>query len=245
MNNEIKSNLEGLYDYYKTVLDNTSLYNILDDLMTKNPLYTDFNIGFLTSLFENQEIKHLKKAKTNTELINTFQKAITIEIDDTETISQLKDDILNSIPLIKDSISNKKKQYKNRAIFLEYQFEPLASFYGFGKGNFPIVDTFTSFDFNDMKSLYKNIGLINYTKIWKALTVFDEILERANIYDQVIESETYKTLHKCYQLKTYLLLHEAFKSINIKVFNGIKIKKPLFIYGGEHGCEAINIYVFE
>ena len=86
---------------------------------------------------------------------------------------------------------------------------------------------------------------MDYSKIWKELSLINEILEDLDVYDQICETELYQSLLNAVKFKTYLLLNKAFDEIGINVFDGIEIGKPLMIYGNEHDCESINIYSYK
>lgn len=245
MNEEVKSNLEKLFNNNFELFKNSSIEETLDEFINDNPIVLDLNVDQKTNLFDNQKIKNLERAKKNSELISLFEIAKKMEFNDKEIISDLKTDILNSIPVLKQKIDSENNGFKNQIIFLEYDYEPYANFSGFGKGNYPILKEPEYFDFNYMEELYNGIGKVDYTKIWKDLTKLDEILEDLDIYDEVWDSTLYQGLLNSVKFKTYLFLNEAFDQIGIESFKGIEIEKPLFIYGNEHDCEAINIFVFE
>ncbi|WP_340066811.1 hypothetical protein [Ascidiimonas aurantiaca] len=243
MNDTIKSTLENLLNRNLEVLKSTSLEKMFDEILNENPKVFDADLGVLTDLFDDDDIKNLKKAKKNPKLISAFENAKNMEFDNKEIISALKKDILNSISELKNKI-DPKKGLKNQLIFLEYDHEPCAYFYGFGKGNYPILKQPEYFEFSSSE-LYAGVGKVDYGMIWKELTTINEILEDLDVYDHVWETELYQSLLNFTKFKTYLFLHEAFNQIGIKAFNTIEIEKPLMIYGREHDCEPITVYAFE
>ena len=245
MNTEIISNLTNLFNINLEVIKNTSIEKMFNELINENPKAFNVNLGVLTNLFDNDEIKSFKKAKKNTELISAFNTAKKMEFDENKIIAELKTDIINSIPELKSKIDSENKGFKNQIMFLEYDYEPYAYFCGFGKGNYPILKTPEYFEVNFREELYAGIGKVDYSKIWKELSLINEILEDLDIYDQVCETKLYQNLLNCVKFKTYLLLNKAFNEIGINAFDGIEIEKPLMIYGNEHDCESINIYAYE
>jgi hypothetical protein len=245
MNAEITSNLTNLLNINLKVIKNTSIEKMFNELINDYSKVFDVNQGVITTSYNIKEIKSFKKAKKNTELISAFENAKKMEFDEKKIIAELKTDILNSFPELKNKIDSENKGFKNQIIFLEYDYEPYAYFCGFGKGNYPILKKPEYFEFNFREELYAGIGKVDYCKIWKNLTSLNEILEDLDIYDQVYETELYKSLQNSVKFKTYLLLNKAFDEIGIKAFDGIEIEKPLMIYGNEHDCESINIYAYE
>lgn len=247
MNAEIKSNLENLLNYNLEVIRNTSIEKMFDELISENnsPKSMRIDLGVLTNYFDSDEIKSFKKGKQNSELISAFDKAKKLAFNEKTIVDKLKNDILNSIPELKNKIDSENKGFKNQIIFLEYDDEPYAYFCGFGKGNYPVLKKPEYFKFNFREELYAGIGKVDYSNIWNELKIFNEILEGLDIYFQVWDTELYQSLLNSIRFKTYIFLHEAFDQIGVKSFDGIEIELPLMIYGNEHDCEPINIYVFE
>lgn len=245
MNEKIKSNLKYLLNTNLEIVKNSSIQKMFDELISENPNAFDFNLGIISNLFDNEEIKSFKKAKKNPRLLTAFQNIKKMELDEKQIIEKLKRDILNSISEIKSNIESENNGLKNQGIFLEYDYEPSACFSGFGKGNYPILKEPEYFDFNSDQELYSGIGLVDYKDIWQGLIAINEILEDLEIFDQVWDTELYQALLNSVKFKTYLLLNSAFEEIGIDAFEGIEIETPLMIYGNEHGCEPMNIYSFE
>ena len=247
MNLKIKSNLENLLNYNLEVLSKTSIEKMFNELIRENdnPKSMSINLGVITNYFDNDEIKNFKIGKKNSELLSAFEKVKNLAFNEYLIVDELKNDILNSIPELKNKINSENKGLKNQIIFLEYDDEPYAYFVGFGRGNHPILKKPEYFDFNFKEELYAGIGKVDYSNIWSEFINFNEILEGLDIYFQVWETELYQSLLNTIRFKTYLFLHDAFDQIGIKAFKGIEIEKPLMIYGNEHDCEPINIYAFE
>lgn len=244
-NQQIKSNLEKLFNSNFELIRNTSIEVFFETLINENPPAFDISSATITELFDEDEIKNFKKAKKNKKLILAFEKAKQIEFDESQIINNFKKDILDSVIEIKNKLKNENKGFKNQIIFLEYDYQPIAFWCGFGIGDYPILNEPSYFDFNWNEELYCGIGKVDYSILWNDLLLLNEILEDLDIFDQILDTEFYQTLQKSIKFKTYLLLHEAFNQIGIEVFNGINIQFPLYIYGNEHDCEAINICVFE
>jgi hypothetical protein len=58
---------------------------------------------------------------------------------------------------------------------------------------------------------------------------FMKIVEEVGLDNYIFDSELYDSLSNMYRYKTYLLLHFAFKDIDLDVFKGIKIKKTIYV----------------
>ncbi|NJB36626.1 MULTISPECIES: hypothetical protein [Flavobacteriaceae] len=244
MNEEIKFNLEALLNESLKKLNSSSLQSIVDDFLLSTPYFINLNPESSQDKPTYNEIERVKRALKNPELINSFEVARKMEFNKDEIIKELKSDILNSIPEMKESITRSNIKYKKQILFLEYDHEPIACLCGFGKGSYPILKNPEYIDYNYREELYNGIGKVDYRKIWKNLIEFDQILDELNIFYQIIDTELYHNLSDSYRYKTYLFLYETFDELSIEIFEGIPIEKPLMIYGNEHDLEAINIYAF-
>ncbi len=158
MNAEIISNLKNLLNINLEVIRKTSIEKMFDELINENPKAFNLNLGVITNLFDNDEIKSFKKAKKNTELISAFENAKKMKLDKKEVVAELKIDIISSISELKNKIDSENKGFKNQIIFLEYDYEPYAYFCGFGKGNYPILKTPEYFEFNFQEDCMQELG---------------------------------------------------------------------------------------
>lgn len=245
MNDSIKNNLEHLFNQNYNLIKNSSAVQMLDKLIKENPEAFDINLNIMGRLYDKHAIKAFKKAKKNKALNVAFEYAKNMELDERSLIAEFSKDIDNSFSLIREKVNSENKGYTNQIIFLEHDYAPHAYFCGFGKGEYPILSEPGYFEFNFKEELYAGTGKIDYSKIWEPFIKLNSVLEDLGIDDHIFDTEIYQGMVHSYQFKTYLLLHEAFKNLTPVLFEGIPIEKPLFIYGNEHDCEAINIYTFE
>ena len=246
MNEEIKSNLEYLFNINYNNIKSISFEKLIDNIIIEEAETYVINLdGSVTKGLDKIEKTKLLNAKSNSKLISAFENAKKMELNEKEIIAELKTDILNSITELRNKIDSENKGLKNQIIFLEYDYEPLAYFCGFGKGDYPILKKPEYFEFNFREELYAGIGKVDYSKIWKKITSIKEILEDLDLDQLIWESELYQNLQNSVKFKTYLLLNKAFEEIGVESFKGIEIEKPLMIYGNEHDCEPINIFSYE
>lgn len=243
-NLQVKSNLEELFNLkFESIID-LSIEEFFDELINENPMAYDISSGEITGLYDEDEIKNFKKAKKNSKLISIFEKAKQLKFNENLIIQDFKKNILDALSEINDK-NIATKNLKTQIIFLEHDYQPFAVLCGFGRGNYPILNEPAYFEFNWQEESFCGIGKIDYSKIWDDLFLLNQILEDLDVYDSILDTEFYQNLSDSIKFKTYLLLHEAFNQIGIEAFKGIEIEKPLFIYGNEHDCEAINIFIFE
>ena len=244
-NQQVKANLERLFNANLVVIKNISVESFLDELIADPVTMYNPETGEISGSFYEEEIDALKEAREDSEILDAFRKVQELDFDDSQIIESFKKDIIAALAQIKSKIDAEKCSFSNQIIFLENDFEAYAYFCGFGKGNYPILSKPELFNYNFHEELYNGVGKIDYSIIWKDLFYLNDLVQDVEIFDQIVETDYFENLQNAVKFKTYLLLHEAFEQLGIEAFDGIKIEKPLFIYANEHDCPAMNIAVFE
>ncbi len=243
MKKEILHNLEKLLEQSLSHTKGATIEKIITNYINETS-QGYLNIG-INHYLDDEEPIELNKLKDNNELKESFQKALKLNFDENKILSNFKADLINAFSEIKLKVQSEQKGIKNQAIFLEYNFLPIASISGYGKGNYPILERPKYLEFYPKEEIYINIEKIDYSLAWKDLISLNSVLEKLEIDDYIIESDIYQSLNNSFKFKTYILLHKAFDELGIKIFDGIEIEKPIMIYGNEHDCEPINIYALE
>lgn len=242
MKQKIKKNLTNLFNENYQKIAKVSFSHMIDENIEET------NNGYkskgIYNYLEDQEAINLIKLKENRKLHASFIKAQSLDIDEQKIITGFIHDIKKSIEKIKIKLKESKQNFSNQIIFLGYDHLPEAWFSGYGKGNYPILDKPEYFEFNFSEEMYVGIGKIDYSNVWSNLISLNEQLEDLDVFDALATTDTYNYLLNSYLFKTYLLLFKAFDNIMIEEFEGINIEKPLFIYGNEHDCEPMNIYIY-
>jgi predicted DNA-binding protein len=240
--NPAKENLEHLFnENYDCVKDYTLEKLINEYIDEMNHFYLSMG---MTNYLRDQEVVDLKKALKNKELIVSFENVINLNVDEDLIISEFVSDINKSVIALKKEIAIKKPNFKNQIIFIEHDQLLSGYFCGFGEGDYPILSQPEYIKFDYHKELYSGIGFIDYKKVSANLFSFDLILENLDLENYISFSNFYECLQESYKYKIYLLLNKAFNQIGIEVFDGIDVKKPLYIYGNERNCESINIIIY-
>ena len=244
LNQKIILNLENLFNNNFKEIQHPSLVQWLDLMKTENPDTFFVNEQRFNKLYDESMLSNFERAKENAKLVECYEKAIELALDETKIINAFSNDLKSSFQKIKNGIKNIEDS-KIQIIILTYDFEPYAWIGGFGEGNYPILKKPEYFDFNYKKSFFEILGHVDYSKVWSNLIKLEEYLEEAKIYDDVSETDFYQNLRNCYIFKTYLLLNKAFKLNQEELFSDLDIKKPLFVYGNQHDGEKINIFCYE
>lgn len=244
----IKSNLENLFNKNFNSFIKISFPVFIDSITGKNTQAFDFKYP-MEGFFEPEDIAALEQLKGNKKLIELYDKLKENLKSNTLIMDGFKKDILNSIMVIKQRVKEENKGFKSQIIFIEHDYDPTACFCGFGEGIYPILETPKYIDFNYKEELFNGIGQISYAPFWKEKIEFEELLSVANdgidMADLLFSTEIYENIESAYRMKTYLFLYEAFDQISIEAFEGIPLKLPLYIYGNEHDCEQMNVYLYE
>lgn len=243
MKNDILDNLENLLKESLIKIKGATLKKIITDYINETNQHY-LNIG-INHYLEDEESIELSKLKDNSELKQFFQKALDFKFNENQIITNFKLNIQNAFTEIKVKVQSEQKGIKNQAIFLEYDFLPIASISGYGKGDYPLLKKPKYLEFYPKDEIFISIEKIDYSTVWKDLISFNNIIEQYEIDDYIFESDLYLALKDAYIFKTYILLHKAFDELGFKIFDGIEIEKPLMVYGNQHDCEPISVYMFE
>jgi len=245
LNNQVKENLTRLFESSIEVFNNRTIENIIDSSIKSNPQAFNLGIGVLTSLFDSNEIKRLKNSKKNQKLKDLYNKTVSLDFNEIEIIESFKDQITNSFNAIKSSIQKNAHSYNSHVILIEHDYEPIASFSGYGSGDYSVLTAPEYITVNFEENVFSHKGQVDY-KIWNDLIDLEELLDELDLTDSLwYNSSEIQAIRDAYKYKTYLFLYEAFYQLGATLFQGIPIKSPLFIFGKEHDCEAINIFIHE
>jgi len=240
MNNIVKQNLNNLYNSSYNFINSFDLQDLL-----KNKKSFDMDLGFITNLFDDEELKNLRKALKNPSFILAIENAKSVNMNDFEIVEKLVLDIKSSISLLTEEVIRKNTQIKNQIIFLDYDYGYQACFCGFGEGNYPILSKPEYVSYNYNNELYNGVGNIDLSGIFDNLTKLNELIEELEIYDLVTDSDLYHQLNKAYQHKACILLNDAFSHLGQQIFNHANITRPLYVYLNEHDCEAMNVFILD
>ncbi|CAM1368739.1 hypothetical protein [Tenacibaculum xiamenense] len=145
MKNRILYNLECLLNESITYIKGATFEEIISNYINKtNQHYLSIGINHY---LEDEEAIELIKFKENTELNDSFKNALELNFDEDKLITKFKSELENAFVEIKLKVQSEKKRIKNQVIFLEYDFLPIASIFGYGKGGYPILEKPKYLDF--------------------------------------------------------------------------------------------------
>ena len=246
MNHQVKKVLDQYVHSNLSVVKEATFSGLINQAIedTKTALTFSSDTGKLVPYQNSEEwVKPLMNLKENKELQAQFELIKNLNINEVEIIENYKKQILNSYITIRAKVKEEDKGIQSQILFIEHDYEPVACFCGFGCGEYPLLNKPEYIDFNHKDELYNGVGKLDYL-FWSNLEQFKENLED-DVVDSIIETKMFKAIQNWYTFKTYQLLHHAFDQLGLSLFEGIPTKLPFYIYGNEHDCEVMNIYVFE
>ncbi|WP_215042013.1 hypothetical protein [Tenacibaculum dicentrarchi] len=197
---------------------------------SKNELKTLLNDKLLHSKIKNviRELKELNK-----------------KIIQENTEYQLLDN-LNKIAL---NIPEKRNDFRLNLLFLEHNYEPEAYFCGFDDRNYKhkLLSGREYLKYDYKKELFNGAGRFDYINFLNPYLKFIEELgeEKVDRINEALSGGMYlEEIKKLFLLNGYLETHLCFDRINKKIREiNIPMREEVFIFGNEHDCEQINIYV--
>ncbi|CAA0149708.1 hypothetical protein [Tenacibaculum maritimum] len=193
----------------------------------------------LTELLNNNKL-HSEIQNLIKELQNRDKKRIQ------ENIEQQMIDNLTNIAL---DIPEERNNFKLNLLFLEHDYYPEACFCGFDDRNYKYKllsgQEYLKFDYQ--KELFNGVGLFNYETILNEYLKYIEYLgeEKVDQINEALVASAYlEKIKKIFLLDGYLEIHLCFERINRKIREiKIPMRDEVFIFGNEHDCEELNIYV--
>lgn len=243
-NDKILSILEENFNDNHKKIQNYTFEKFIDLLIEENPDAYYISEDYIGKLYNEEVVQNFNMAKSNKKLVEAFRKIISFSINEDLIQEEFKINLKESFIEIKSGLKTHEDS-KIQIIFFTYDFEPYAWISGFGEGNYPILEKPEYFEFNYQKDFFEILGKINYSNIWKEQRELEELLEQANIFNEIFDTIFFQSIRNCSLYKTYIILNKALKSIENEIFENLDLKKPLFIYGNEHGCEYTNIFCYE
>ncbi len=101
MKKQIKINLEKIFDKNFQLIKDHSFEMIVEELIKENPEAFDLNSGTVKRLYNEEDVELLENAKKNKKLIALFESAKVNLIPENYQVEGVKNDILNSLEIIK------------------------------------------------------------------------------------------------------------------------------------------------
>lgn len=257
MNKIIHSQLNELFHHnFKKIKDATFEIMIEDfiqgmgeDLQEK---------GLLDDPLFNEDVLNLVKHRENKELINAFENAKKLDLDEKAIKQKLTIDIIKSIHELNETVFSKNEVIKKHSIYIVIGSEhnpedgiyTKGSLCGFTEDEDLFLNEvdplqYLEEDQKDTNEIYSDIGFIDFLPILKNLAILESLLKKYDLHDILLGTATYSYLRSSYEYKLYLFLNEIFEDIRIEFFHSKSIVKPLYIYALEFLGERINIYIYD
>ncbi|MBC8757144.1 hypothetical protein H2O64_20915 [Kordia sp. YSTF-M3] len=214
--------------------------------------------GLLDDPLYNEDVLNLVKHRENQELINAFENAKKLDLDEKAIKQKLTIDIKKSIHELNQTVFSKNEDIKKHSLYIVIgsEHDPYNKIYtkGYLSGFTEDEDLFLNEvdplqymqeDQKNTNEIYSDIGFIDFLPILKNLATLESLLKKYELHDILLCTATYSYLRSSYEYKLYLLLNEIFEDIRIEFFHSKAIVKPLYIYALEFLGERINVYIYD
>jgi hypothetical protein len=244
-NDSIRSTLKKLFDNQFDSIKHLDYNTFVHETIKNNPTVYNLNAQDFISSNDESEIQALKDSLKNFQFASIFNSCIKMNIDEDLIKSNLKQDLKVSLNDLKRESLEKYPDIKRQALFLTFCDYPNAWVALYGEGEYPVLKKPEYLKFYSPNELILFDYKIDYSLAWKNLTALETAINEIDLYNQICYTDTYNALRESYIFKTYLLLFDVFNRHQDELFEGFPIKKPFYIYGNEHDCEPINIFIIE
>ncbi len=214
--------------------------------------------GLLDDPLFNEDVLNLAKHRENKELINAFENAKKLDLDEKVIKQKLTIDIIRSIHELNETVFSKNEDIKKHSIYIVIgsEHDPYdkictkGSLSGFTEDEDLFLNEvdpllYLEEDQKDTNEIYNNIGFIDFFPILKNLVTLESLLKKYELHDILLGTATYSYLRSSYEYKLYIFLNEIFEDIRIDFFKSKVIAKPLYIYALEFLGERINVYIYD
>lgn len=174
------------------------------------------------------------------ELVDVNEKSIQDHIE-----HQLIDNLSN----ISLGIPEERRDFKLNLLFLEHDYEPESSFCGFDDQDyeFKILSGQEYLKYNYEKALFSSVGKFDYTPFLHPFLKFEETIgeERVDMINEALSMGAYlEEIKKLFLLNGFLGIHTCLGRIKDRIREiNIPMSDEVFVFGNEHDCEQLNIYV--
>lgn len=254
-NKLIKENLEHYLSSTKKLFKeqmsfSNFLQNELDDFENVE-WFTNENIDI--EKFKKEEKSKLKELLNDNNLHREIENVIEelVNVKDNKIQEYIENQLINNLSDISLNLPKEKNNFKLNLLFLEHDYEPEAYFFGYEDPNykFKLLSGQEYLEFDYTKEL-PNINIDNrfdYTPFLQPLLKFEEEKGEDKV-DMINEASGFvsylEEIKKLFLLNGYLGIHLCLNRIKgeIRELN-IPMRDEVFIFGNEHDCEQLNIYV--
>tara|TARA_R110002051_G_scaffold325069_1_gene425579 strand:+ start:305 stop:1072 length:768 start_codon:yes stop_codon:yes gene_type:complete len=177
-------------------------------------------------------------------LFNDLTKIHTKEIQDNVELQ-----LIENLTKISFDLTEEKKDFKLNLLFLEHDYEPEACFCGFDDEDytFKLLSGEEYLKYNYNKELFNGAGRFDYSALIYPILKFEEEIgeDKAFEIDQLFSAGGYlEDVKKLYLINAYLGIHNCLDKIKGEFRNiRIPMRDNVHVFGNEHDCEQLNIYV--
>ena len=176
--------------------------------------------------------------------IDSLYRRLT-DINGKQAQDYIEDQLVNSLSKISSNILLNQNNYELNLLFLEHDYDYKACFCGFDDSNysFRLLSGAEYLNYEYKKELFNGVGIFDYNPLFNPVIKIENELG-SNEDKALVVGYYLEEIKKLYLLNAYLGIHICLERIKdlVKKIN-IPKREEVFIFGNEHDCEQLNIYV--
>lgn len=207
----------------------------------------EFDVEALKEKNKSELIEILNDDQLHSKIDNVIRELI--DVNEKIIQDNIEQQLIDSFTNISLNIAKKKNDFKLNLLFLEHNYEPEAYFCGFDDINheYRLLSglEYLKYDYN--KELFNGAERFDYRILLRPYLKFKEELgeEKVNIINEALSGGMYlEEIKKLFILNGFLGIHLCLDRIREEIRKiNIPMQNEVFIFGNEHDCEPINIYV--
>ncbi len=208
---------------------------------------TEFDFESLKKENKKELIELSKDSQLHSKIENLLTELI--DVNEKKFQDNIEYQLIDNLTKIALNISKEKKNFKLNLLFLEHNYEPEACFCGFDDSNYKYKllsgQEYLKYDYK--KELFNGVGSFDYSNILSPYLKFEEEIgeEKVEMINEALSGGMYlEEIKKLFLLKGFLGIHLCLDRIKDKIRQiNIPMRNEVFIFGNEHDCEQLNIYV--
>lgn len=208
---------------------------------------SEININLLKEKSKSELNELLNDNQLHSEIDNLVKDLI--DINNKTIQDNIEHQLVNNLTTISQNILDDKNNFELNLLFLEHDYEPEACFCGFDDDSYKykLLSGQEYLEYDYKKELFNGAGRFDYTNLLSPYIKFINELgeEKVEMINEALTDGMYlEQIKNLFLLNGFLGIHLCLNNIKSKIREiHLPMKDEVFIFGNEHDCEEINIYV--
>lgn len=238
-NKKIKKNLVRLASKNLEIIRKTKIEHIYTEIIEdfNGAVFIDTSKELISSYIDQTNIT-INKCRNDNYFQSLIEEIKNETLHNEESVLDFDNQLIEIFNLTELDIKS-----QTQIIFFEYDSNPEIYIYGYGKGDYKLVLKPSYFDFNFNDDSFEAKTFLNFSKVWKNYMELERLLNELD-FDSFYDTRFYKSISEFYKYKVFYLLHLSFEKNSDLLFKNLSSENPIYLYGKEHDCEPISIYIY-